>query len=118
MKIINQMMQIQVLHTLLSSVFFLLLLTSSRLFFLISLVSIRVTSVAREVREKRVSRDEVGLYPVGASEMNQSDITGSASIAAAERGESKLLLLTSDWLRLLREFLEVMLHETIRNDDF
>ena len=56
MKIITQMMRAQALHTLLSSVFFLLLLASSRLFFLISLVSILVTTVAREGREKaRVS---------------------------------------------------------------
>ena len=87
MKIITQMMRAQALHTLLSSVFFLLLLTSSRLFFLISLVSILVTTAAREERKKRGSRDEVGLCPIGANEMNQSDIAASARVAAAERGK-------------------------------
>ena len=34
----------------------------------------------------RGSRGEVGLCPIGANEMNQSDIAASARIAAAERG--------------------------------
>ena len=51
MKIITQMMWAQAPHTLLSSVLFLLLLTSSSLFFPDLAVSILVTSVAREERE-------------------------------------------------------------------
>lgn len=35
----------------------------------------------------RGSRDEVGLCPIGANKMNQSDIAAGARIAAAERGK-------------------------------
>lgn len=35
----------------------------------------------------RGSRDEVGLCPIGANKMNQSDIAARARIAAAERGK-------------------------------
>ena len=35
----------------------------------------------------RGPRDEVGLCPIGANKMNQSDIAASARIAAAERGK-------------------------------